>query len=49
MTLDISNFYLGTPMACLEYMRLPLKLIPLEIIDKYKQNYISDNRWVYLK
>ena len=27
MTLDISNFYLGNPMARPEYMRLPLKLI----------------------
>ena len=46
MTLDISNFYLGTPMTRPEYMRLPLKLIPQEIVDKYKLNEISDNRWV---
>ena len=30
-------------------MRLPLKLIPQEIFDKYKLNEIADNRWVYLK
>ena len=36
MTLDISNFYLGTPMASPKYMRLPLKLIPQEIVDEYK-------------
>ena len=46
MTLNISNFYLGTPMARPEYMRLPLKLIPQEIVDKYKLNEIADNRWV---
>ena len=46
MTLGISNFYLGTPMARPEYMRLLLKLIPQEIVDKYKLNDISDNRWV---
>ena len=49
MTLVISNFYLSTPMAFPEYMRLTLKLIPQEIVDKYKLNYIADNGWVYLK
>ena len=49
MTLDISNFYLGTPMDCPEYMRFPLKLITQEIIDKYKLNYIVEYGWVYLK
>ena len=49
MTLDISNFYLGTPMARPECMRLPLKLIPQEIVDKYKLNDIADNGWVYHK
>ena len=49
MTLDISNFYLVTPMARPEYMRLPLKIIPQEIVSKYKLNDIADNGWVYLK
>ena len=49
MTLDISNFYLGTPMDRPEYMRLPLKLILQDILDKYKLNDIADNGWVYLK
>ena len=49
MKIDISKFYLGTSMARPEYMRLPLKLIPQEIIDKYKLNDLADNRWVYLK
>ena len=49
MILDIYNFYLGTPMARPDYMRLPLKLIPHEIFDNYKLNYISENEWVYLK
>ena len=49
MTLDISNFYLGTPMARPEYMRLPLKLIPQAIFYKYNLNDIADNGRVYLK
>ena len=32
-TFDISNFYPDTHMGCPEYMRLPLKIIPPEIID----------------
>ena len=33
-TLDISNLYLGTPMDRPEYMKIPIKIIPQEIIDK---------------
>jgi hypothetical protein len=35
MCLDVKNFYLGTPMEAFEYMRIPIKLIPQEIIDQY--------------
>ena len=33
-TLDISNFYLVTPMDRPEYMRISFKIIPQEIIEK---------------
>jgi hypothetical protein len=33
---DINNFYLGAPMERKENMRLPLAIIPREIIDEYK-------------
>ena len=48
-TLDISNFYLGTPMYRPEYMRIPFKIIPQEIIEKYKLNDIEEKGWVYIK
>ena len=32
--LDVKNFYLNTPMKRPEYMRLPIELIPQEIIEK---------------
>ena len=35
MTLDISNFYLMTPLKRPEYMRMKLADIPQEIIDEY--------------
>jgi hypothetical protein len=36
MTMDIKDFYLNTPMEHYEYMRIPLKTIPDEIIRQYK-------------
>jgi hypothetical protein len=35
MCLDVNNFYLGTPMDNFEYMRIPIKLVPHEIILQY--------------
>jgi hypothetical protein len=35
MCLDVNNFYLGTPMDSFEYMRIPIKIIPHEIIAEY--------------
>ena len=32
-----------------EFMRLPMKIIPQEIIDKYKLEDIATNGWVYTK
>ena len=34
MTMDIKNYYYGTPMARYEYMRIPMDLIPDEIIKQ---------------
>ena len=34
MTVDIGNFYLGTPMTRFEYMVMPLNIIPHEIIQQ---------------
>ena len=48
-TMDVKNFYLGTPMKRPEYMRLPIKIIPQEIVDKYDLRKLEDNGWVYVK
>ena len=32
-----------------EYMRLPIKIIPQEIINKYNLNDIVEDGWVYVK
>ena len=49
VTLDISNFYLGTPMDRLEYMRLLYKVLPAEIKEAYKLEERVTDRWVYVK
>ena len=49
ITLDLKDFYLGTPMERPEYMRLPMKLIPQEIIDKYNLTPLKEGGWVYVK
>ena len=35
MYAEISNFYLNNPMDRYEYMKLPLEIIPEEIIEQY--------------
>ena len=35
MCADMTNFYLNNPMNKYEYMKLPLDIIPEEMIQKY--------------
>jgi hypothetical protein len=48
MMMDIKNYYLGTLLQRYEYMRLPLSIIPDEIITRYNLRAISVGGWVYL-
>jgi hypothetical protein len=36
MTMDVSNFYLNTPLKCPEYIQMKIRDIPEEIIKEYK-------------
>ncbi len=48
MMIDLSNFYLKTPMARWEYMRLKITDIPEEIIKQYKlRDIITPDKYVY--
>jgi hypothetical protein len=49
MVLDIKDFYYGTPMARFEYMKLPIALIPDEIIAHYHLRDIAHEGYVYLE
>jgi hypothetical protein len=49
MMMDIKNYYLGTPLPIYEYMRLPISILPLDIIEKYDLTRLSVNGWVYME
>jgi hypothetical protein len=49
MVMDIKNYYLGTPLPKNEYMRLPLSIIPDEIITSYNLCAISIGGWEHLE
>ena len=48
--IDLANFYLNTPLADPEYMRLQLDIIPEEIIVKYNlRDLVDKDGWVYIE
>ena len=46
---DIANMYLETPLDRYEYMRMPIELIPQEIIDHYDLLPKVKNGFVYME
>ena len=50
MTIDIKYFYLMTPMAQYEYMRLKLADLPDNVIEQYNlRNRVTKDSYVYLE
>jgi hypothetical protein len=49
MTLDISNFYLGTPMSRYEYMKIPVDLIPPSIMKAYNLQKLAHHGYIYVE
>jgi hypothetical protein len=49
MMMDIKHYYVGTPLPAYEYMRLPISILPLDIIEKYDLIRLAVNCWVYLE
>jgi hypothetical protein len=49
MTMDIKNFYLGTPLPHFEYMKMQLSFFPDEIIQKYNLNALAVDGWVHIE
>ena len=48
-TMDISDFYLNTLMNRPEYMRIPLKIIPQQMIDDYDLTELAHNGYIYFQ
>jgi hypothetical protein len=49
MCLDVRNFYLGTPMEDFEYLRIPIKRTPLEIITHYNLLPLVSDGHIYIE
>jgi hypothetical protein len=49
MTLDVKDFYYGTPMKRFEYMRILLAIIPAEVVQHYNLDAIASNGYVYME
>ena len=48
-TIDIDQFYYGTPLPTYEYMRIPIALIPAEIVTEYNLTSIEHDGFVYIE
>ena len=46
---DIANFYPNNPMKIYEYMKLPLEIVPEEIIQKYNLRNLEHKGFVYME
>ena len=47
---DIKNNYLNNILSDPEFMRIPLKIIPQEIIDTYDlKALVEDQGWIYMR
>ena len=49
MTMDLKDFYLGTPMSRYKYMLVPVTMIPDNIIQQYNLSKLIVNGYVYVK
>jgi hypothetical protein len=49
LCLDIKNFYLGTPVDVFEYMRIPIDLIPENIIQHYNLREKVKDGYIYVE
>ena len=49
MTIDIKDYYYGTPLSTYEYLRVHLKFIPEEIIRQYNLKNIAHEEYVYIE
>jgi hypothetical protein len=49
MSADITNYFLATPMNRSEYMKVPLRYFPSDIIVQYNLQELVHNGYIYIK
>jgi len=49
MTMELANFYLGTPLDRPEYVQIQINIIPQEFTDKYDLMRFAHNGWIYFE
>ena len=49
LSADLKDFYLGTPMSRYEYMRIPIWMLPDDIIEQYNLTPLFHNGFVYVE
>ena len=49
MSCDLKDFFLASPMAKSEYMKVPIKYFPPDIIAQYKLDGLVKNGYVYVE
>jgi hypothetical protein len=49
MNMDIKKYYLGTPLERYEYVRIPVSMVPEEIMDEYNLHALVHNGYLYVE
>ena len=47
MCCDIKQFYVGTPLIRYEYIKIPIDILPEDIIEGYNLRNIAQNGYIY--
>jgi hypothetical protein len=49
MNMDIKNYYLGTPLGQYEFVRIPVSMVPDEIMEEYNLYEMAHNGYLYVE
>jgi hypothetical protein len=49
MSMDIKNYYLGTPLERYEYVRIPISIVPDDIMNEYNLHSLVHKGYLYVE
>jgi hypothetical protein len=49
MNMEIKYYYLGTPLECYEYVRIPISMVPEEILTEYSLHALIHDGYIYVE